>query len=79
MVYFCESCTKTHKREELCPYIKEQLKNDPKLISEASATQQLNVYKHTSMWYHVIEVMLHGKNHDNINVGTAERVGEVQQ
>jgi hypothetical protein len=31
------------------------------------------------MWYHLGEVMLHGKNPDSINVGAATRIGEILQ
>lgn len=35
MDYFCEKCLKMHRSDELCDHLKQQIKNDPKLISEA--------------------------------------------
>ena len=31
------------------------------------------------MWYNLSEVVLHGKDSDNINTGAATRIGEILQ
>ncbi|MDR1377042.1 MAG: hypothetical protein LBJ22_05990, partial [Synergistaceae bacterium] len=46
---------------------------------QTSSIQHLKVYNNTRMWYHLSEVMPHGKDPDSINVGTATKTGEILQ
>jgi len=36
MVYYCVKCKKTHEKDELCPHIQRQIKENPALLGEAA-------------------------------------------
>ena len=36
MVYFCKECAKTHNENELCPYIKRQIQDNPDYLGSAA-------------------------------------------
>lgn len=48
MVYYCKKCQKPHSDEELCPYFKRQIKNNPNLLSEAAT------FTNVAAQYHLV-------------------------